>query len=523
MSRAQRPCAAALLFAAAVCGLAGCTVGPNYAPPEVAAPPAFGRRAPAPPAATSSAAISTLDAGHAQVVQWWTTLQDPELNRLIERAVEANLDLRLAEARLREARARLAVSQSATFPQVDTNAGYTRNRMSVNALPMGPAAGPGTAIPYDWNLYQLGFDASWELDLFGGVRRSIEAAQADLEAGEEDRRAVLVSILAEVARNYVAMRGLQYEYQIVRRNLTVQRETLELTTDQRNKGTATQLDVARAAAQVSTTEAVLPGLQNQQWQAMHRLAVLLGTGPEALIEELSTESPIPVPPSQVGVGLPSELLRRRPDIRRAERELAASTARIGVAVADLFPKFSLTGSFGLQSSDIGDLMHWTSRDFSIGPAMRWPIFDGGQLRAVVRVRTAQQEQALVRYQQTVLTALSEVEDAIVAYQTEQQRRQSLRQTVASSQEAADLADQLYRQGLTDFLTVLDAQRSLYQSQDVLAQSDRAVTINLIALYKALGGGWEMERPAGGAPGTAAGAAAGPASAAPHKIVFDVGQ
>jgi multidrug efflux system outer membrane protein len=467
--------------------LAGCTVGPNYRRPEVAVEPAF---EPLPAKATRQPYVLT--AGPGQTAPWWTTLNDPELDGLMEQAMAANLDLRLAAARVREARARRAFTGAGRYPDVNVGASYSRERASKNAWPYNAFDVPG--FPWEADLYQAGFDASWELDLFGGVRRRVEAANADLEAIAEEGRSVLVTVLAEVARNYVELRGLQQQLEIAERNLAAQRQTLELTTEQARKGVARQLDVSRATAQVSATEAGLPRLRNLQWQAMHRLAVLTGQQPGALVQTLSQAGPIPVPPAQVSTGVPADLLRRRPDIRRVERDLAAAAARVGVAKADLYPRFSLTGSFSLQSSEAGELVNGDSQSFGFGPAIRWPIFDAGALRATVKVRDAQQEQALVRYEQTVLQALEETHDALSAFVTEQDRRKSLQEAVKANEEAAELAEGLYRQGLTDFTSVLDAQRQLYQSQEGLLQSETAITTSLIALYKALGGGWEIGDP-----------------------------
>jgi len=465
--------------------LAGCTVGPNYQRPQIPVDVSFG---PLPPRATGQPYAATAGAG--QTAQWWTALNDLVLNSLMDQAIGLNHDLRLAAARVREARARRAVVGADQYPRLDAGALYSHDRVSKNAWPYDAFDVPG--FPWEASLYQAGFDASWELDVFGGVRRRIEAASADLEAGLEDQRSVLVSVLAEVARNYVELRGLQQRFEIARRNLEAQRQTLELTSEQSRKGVARQLDVFRAAAQVSTTEASLPRLRNLQWQAMHRLAVLTGQQPGGLVQSLSPAGKVPVPPAEVSIGVPAELLRRRPDIRRAERELAAATARVGVAVADLYPRFSLAGSFSFQSSDVGRLLEGDSRAFSFGPAIRWPVFDAGALRAVVKVRDAEQEQALVRYEQIVLQALEEVHDALAAFITEQDRRKSLQAAVKANEDSAELAEGLYRQGLTDFTSVLDAERQLYQSQEDLLQSETGVTTSLIALYKALGGGWEME-------------------------------
>jgi NodT family efflux transporter outer membrane factor (OMF) lipoprotein len=465
--------------------LAGCTVGPDYQAPQIPVKESF---EPLPSMATTHPYAATTRPG--QTSEWWTTLNDPTLSSLIEQAARANHDLRLAAARVREARAQRAVVSSGQYPNVDASAFYSRSRASENAWPYNAFAVPG--FPWEANLYQAGFDASWELDVFGGVRRSVEAANADQEASVENQRSVLVSVLAEVARNYVELRSFQQQLEIANRNLEAQRQTLELTIEQARKGVARQLDVSRATAQVSTTEASLPRLGNLQWQAMHRLAVLIGQQPGALVQTLSAAKPVPVPPAEIPIGVPAELLRRRPDIRRAERELAAATARVGVAVADLYPRFSLTGSFTLQASDVDKLLKWDSRSFAFGPAVQWPVFDAGALRAVVKVRDAQQEQALVRYEQTVLQALAEVHDALSTFITEQDRRKSLQAAVKANEESAELAEGLYRQGLTDFTSVLDAQRQLYQSQEDLLQSEATVTTSLIALYKALGGGWEMD-------------------------------
>ncbi len=452
---------------------AACTVGPDYRPPDLKTEPSYG-----PVAAEQNAAAA-----------WWATLNDPVLNDLIATAAGNNLDLRQAEARIREARAQRAVVVGNDMPSLNVDGQYQHQRFSQNAAPFNAFNVPN--FPWEFNLYQLGFDASWELDVFGGTRRAVEAAGAAVQASEEDRRAVLVSLLGEVARNYVELRGYQQERLLAQHNLDTQNQTLTLTRDRMNKGLSTELDVSRAAAQVATTAASVPVFERQEWQALHRIAVLAHQPLEKVIY-LREVAPIPSPPNSVVVGIPAELLRRRPDIRRAERQLASATARIGVAEAQLYPKFSLTGVFNLQSASIDDLFAWRSRAFSIGPTVTWPIFEAGRLRAVVNVRTAQQEEALVTYEQTVQSAIQEVRDALVAFTTERRRRASLSDAVAADADSVDLSSKLYAQGLTDFLTVLDAQRQLYQAQDQLAQSDTQLDSALIALYKALGGGWEAD-------------------------------
>ncbi len=478
-------------IAAALLALTGCTVGPDYKTPDTQIAPAWTEIGPAakpavelPPGLTPPV-TSAATANPIKLAEWWTTFKDPALDSLIDRAVKSNLDLRKAQARVREARAQLGVTSADLLPTVDANGSYKRSRTSKNTSPFGP-------LGEEHDLYHAGFDASWEIDVFGGQRRSIEASDADLAASIEDRRDVLVSLLAEVARNYVTLRAAQREVVIARENLQTQRETLDLTRTRLDAGIATDLDVARSEAQVQATASTIPSLESTARQSMHALGVLLGQEPGSLTAELTRESPIPAAPPEVPMGLPSELLRRRPDLRRAERQLAAATARIGVATADLFPKFSLTGSLGLESATFKKIGNFESRFWSIGPSVSWTILDFGRIRNNIDVQGAREQQALANYDQQVLTSLREVEDALVRFSQEQSRRQSLAGAVSSNQRALKLADQLYKQGQTDFLSVLDVQRNLFIAQDALVQSDRAVSVELISLYKALGGGWEIE-------------------------------
>jgi NodT family efflux transporter outer membrane factor (OMF) lipoprotein len=476
----------------AIFELAGCTVGPDYQRPEVEVPDQF----------NAQPATRTID-----VARWWTTFNDPTLDDLIDRAVVSNLDLRLATARLREARALRGVVGADLLPNVNVGGSYTRSRTSENAFDFDQAAaGPGSpgfgnlsAPGEDHDLYQAGFDANWELDVFGGVRRSIEAADADIGAAAEDRRDALVTLLAEVARNYVELRGFQRRLEISLANLKTQQDTLDLTKARFQAELISELDVTRADAQVATTASQIPSLEAQRNQAAHRLAVLLGQQPAALLGELLSrdKASIPTGPDDVPPGLPSDLLRRRPDVRRAERELASATAQVGVATADLFPRFSLTGSLGLQSEEFRDLGNFDSRFYNIGPSVSWPVFDAGRIRSNIKVQDARQEQARVRYEQSVLTALEDVENALVGHGREQERNKSLTRAVDANRRSVEMATQLYDRGLTDFLDVLEAQRALFLSEDALVQSDRTISTNLIALYKALGGGWDADVSGGG--------------------------
>ena len=455
----------------------GCAVGPNYHQPQVKAPAAWSE--PLAGGETNSA----IAAG-----DWWKNFHDPELDSLIERAVLSNYDLHIAQARVREARAQYGVAAADLWPTVDASGSYARDRQSQNQPLMG--ALPVPASLFENNVYQSGFDASWELDVFGGKRRAKEAAGAQVAASEFDRRDVLVTLLGDVARNYVDLRGYQQRLVIANENIVTQEKALAITRDRFEKGLASDLDVQQASTVLANTRAEVPTLERSSAASIHRLEVLLGRQPGMLEPELARAAPIPAQPPLVPVGLPSELLLRRPDVRRAERQLAAATANIGVAKADLFPKFYLTGSAGYESISASDWFAGASRLWSVGPTVQWRIFDAGRIRARVKAQDARQEEALASYEQTVLTAFEEVENGLVAYAKEQTRRRSLQEAVTSSQKSLDTANKLYANGLADFLRVLDAERSLYQAQDALAQSDRTVSANLVSLYKALGGGWE---------------------------------
>lgn len=455
--------------------LTSCTVGPDFLKPT-----------PQMPARYAEAPRDEATGKPVDLSRWWTIFRDPELNALIERSVQSNLDLRIAEARIREARAQRVVVASAYYPEIDAVAGYSRSRDSLNAG--NSAAG---SVPEGTNLYQAGFDARWELDVFGGVRRAVEAAVADIAVAEENRRAVLVTLLAEVARNYLEVRGSQTRLVVAEKNIFTQRQALEIAKARFGAGLSSELDVAQAKAQLATTEAGVPLLETSLRQSIHQLGVLLGLPPESLLEELLATATIPSGPPEVPSGLPSELLRRRPDIRQAEQEIAAATARVGVATANLFPRFFLTGAVGQASVDSSDLFNGWSRYWSIGPSVTWPVFTAGRLRAQVAVQNAREEQAAIRYEQTVLSALKDVEDALIAYSKEQATRESLIQAVKANRQASDIANELYSRGLVDFLNVLVTQRAQYNTEDALAQSAQRVSSNLVALYKALGGGWEV--------------------------------
>jgi NodT family efflux transporter outer membrane factor (OMF) lipoprotein len=462
---------------------AGCTVGPDYQ-----------RVDPRVPAAWSESNYPGIETRPADLARWWEEFNDPVLTRLANRATGANLDLRLAESRIREARALRRVAESGAWPTVDVSGSYSRSRTSENAIaPSSQASGGSPFFSGSTNgqdLFRSGFDSSWEIDVFGGIRRSVEAADATIEATIEDRRDVLVTLLGDIARNYIDLRGFQRRLAVATNNLEAQQESLEIIRVRFEAGLASDLQVAQEEAQVNITGATIPALEALAKQAAHRLDVLLGIQPGTLWAELSAEAPIPALPPEAHVGLPSELLRRRPDIRRAERQLAAATAEVGVATADLYPKFSLSGFFGVQSVSASTWFSAPSRFWNIGPTIRWPVFDAGRIRANIEVRNARQAQALTQYEKTVLTAFEEVENALVSYAKEQTRYQSLMKAVVSTRRALVLSDELYKNGLIDFLNVLVSQRELYLAESDLAQSEATMATNLVALYKALGGGWE---------------------------------
>jgi NodT family efflux transporter outer membrane factor (OMF) lipoprotein len=458
--------------------LAGCNVGPDYHPPKTAAPaqwvsPQAGGQTNAPAAETA----------------WWKSFHDAELDSLIVRAAQSNLNLRAALARVREARATARVVSANLGPTLDAAGSYTRERYSANGFPPFPSG-----VPLDADVYQAGFDAAWEVDVFGGARRAAQAARAEVAAAEFGRRNVLITVFAEVARHYVEARAFQRRLAVVNDNIKAQEEILALTRDRFAKGLTGELDVQQADALLAATRAQAPLFESGFRDAAYQLALLLGQPPGAALDELAGAAPIPAAPPAVPAGLPSDLLLRRPDVRQAERQLAAATARVGVAASDLYPKFSLTGGVGLQSISADDWFTAGSRYWSAGPMAQWRIFDTGRIRANVRVQNARVDQALAAYEQSMLAAFADVERALTAYAKEQIRRQSLAHSAQANEKAVALAGDLYRHGLADFQRVLESQRSLYQSQDALIESDRAVASDLIALYKALGGGWNDKGP-----------------------------
>ena len=451
--------------------ISGCVaVGPDYVPMEIKSAKTW--------YSDLDGGLTNKTASPTNLAIWWGTLNDPVLSSLIDRAVANNLDLKEARARVRESRARSGISRADLFPAIDATGSVTKSRSSENK-------GGGDEI----NLYSAGFDAGWELDVFGGLRRSIEASDADLQASAEDLNNVLVSLLAEVALNYVDTRTYQTRLAVANASLDAQQEAYGLIQSRYQAGLSDELAVQQARYNLENTRSQIPALRTGLEATLNRLAILLGQTPGAVHAELKEHKPIPVTPLEVAVGVPADTLRHRPDIRMAERELAAQTARVGVATADLYSKFTLTGTIGLESVSSTDFIAAASHIWRIGPGFSWNIFDAGAIRQNIKVQSALQEQALIQYEATLLGALEEVENALIAYVEEQQRRKTLKAGKDAAQQATQLARDQYQAGLVDFSNVLDAQRTLLSFEDNLAQSDGAVTSNLVRLYKALGGGW----------------------------------
>lgn len=458
-------------FSLVVLALAGCAVGPDYAATGQLLPTSWGN---------APKAKKPLEARH--LSQWWTKLGDARLNQIVERAVAGNLDVASAKARIREARATRSQAIGALFPTLDGAAAATRSRSSAATS----TSGRNTTS----NLFRSGFDASFELDLFGANARGVEAATYGADAADEDLRAVFLTLIGDVATNYVEARGAQARAALARRTAASQRETEKLTRNKFTAGSASALDVERAAAQAATTEAAIPTLEAAYAQSLHQLGVLTGEAPTALAGLLNRGGPIPAARGTPPAGIPADVLINRPDVRRAERQLAQSTAKIGQAEAALYPRISLSGNIATTALKTGDLAKNSSIGWSLGPTLSVPIFNGGELRAAVDVAAAQRDQSDAGFRLTVLTALQDVENSLVNLSKERVRAGKLSSAAASFREAARLSRSLYQSGAASFLDVLDAERSLYSAEDTLLQSRVATTSNFVALNKALGGGWD---------------------------------
>ncbi len=455
--------------------ISGCTtVGPDYSPPMPETPGNWNSKV--------EDSLFNIQPQVAELAAWWRKLNDPVLDSLIKEAIQGNLDLALAKERLCEVRARYGMAEAGLYPTLDSKGSYSKRQTSENISRIKKG--------YNDDSYRVGFDASWEIDIFGGTRRAVEAAQADVQVLEAKLLNTLVSLTAEVAKSYVELRTFQKRILVAQSNIESQRNSYDLTQSRYDVGLTDELSVQQAKYNLASTRSSLPSLRSGMMAAKNKLAVLLGKIPGEIDEIISKPGVIPVTPLSVAVGIPADAMRQRPDILKAERELAAQTARIGGATANLYPKFTLLGSIGLESLDSSDFLSAGSGFWSFGPSISWKIFDAGYIRRNIEVQTVLQKQYLIKYQNTVLSALREIENALTSYAQEQLRRHELKIAVAAAEQAADLAMERYTAGLIRFTDVLDAQRYLLSFQDQLASSEGTVTTNFISLYKALGGGWQ---------------------------------
>lgn len=452
--------------------LSGCVVGPDYKFPSLDLPTFWGKQEQATPAVEP--------AKPADLARWWQRMNDPLLTDLIDEAVAGNLDVASAKANIREARASYRQSGGALLPSVDGSASATRSKSRSSGFGSSGAS----------NQYQAGFDAAWELDLFGANQRALEAAAYGLDAANEDLRAVLLTLIGDVASNYVELRGYQARIDLARRTVESQRETVALTRTKFEAGASSAIDLANATGQAASTEASLSALEASYAASVHRLSVLTGQAPAALTNRLAAVGPIPAPALPIPTGVPADILKTRPDVRFAERQYAQSTAQIGQAEAARYPSISLTGSIATSGQNLGDLGKSSSIGWSFGPSLTVPIFNGGQLAAGVELAEAQRDRFFIAYRTAVLIALEDVENATVSLSQERLRYDRLTEAATNYRQAVTLARALYQAGSSSFLEVLDADRSLYSAEDSLIQSQVAITTNYIALNKALGGGWD---------------------------------
>ncbi len=455
--------------------LSGCAVGPDYQRPDIAVPDGWGE-------------TSGLRSGDPNsLARWWEKLNDPILNELIDRAGQYNPDIYQSYLRILQSRAQRNYTAGIYEPQVDAVANYQRSRDSGRNY----QASLGQ-LPEDVDTYTAGFEAAWEIDFFGRIKRSVEAANYEFEASVEDYRNVMISIYSEVTRNYIEVRTAQRRLKYALDNIRTQRETLELTKARFESGLVPELDVEQARANLANTESEVPLLREAETAAVNRIAVLLGTYPQQLGIDLYEQGEIPdVTAKPVGIA-PMELLRRRPDVRAAERRLAAQTARIGIAKADLYPSLSITGYFKFEAMDFDDLGDWAARKYGFGPGFQWNILNGDRIRSNIRIQEIERDRAFIEYKKTVLYAVEEAEDAISFYARQGMRYEALKRSVDASEKSVELVRTLYTNGLTDFQNVLDTQRTLFLQQDRLAASRGQIAQDWVGIYKAFGGGWEIK-------------------------------
>jgi NodT family efflux transporter outer membrane factor (OMF) lipoprotein len=470
-------------------GLAGCTVGPDYQSQEITEPPRQ--------SAADDGGVPSRTIERAVDLAWWKSFRDPRLSSLVERLVAQNLDLQTAAERVIQSAAQRQTAAAQGLPHIDGQSSTTYNRQSLNGTLSLITPAPGA--PLDYGLFHDGLTSSWQLDLFGRVRRAVEAADANTLAAVENRHGVALAAVAELAQSYMQLRGTQNRLDVAKRNLRLAEENVELVNTRFGNGVATTLDLAQARAQQATIAATLPSLRTQEAELINAIGLLLGDVPRALDAELHQPQILPRVPRKVSVGLPGTLARRRPDVREAEARLHEATAQTGVAVANFYPDVTLNGATGVESLRLSNLFSPTSTAFAVGPSISIPIFEGGQLRGVLTLRESQQREAAIFFQKTVLRAWKEVDDALTAYREARRRRADIARSVTENQAALRAARQRYSEGAIDFLNVITTQAQLLQSENDLADSDTQIATDLVNLYRALGGGWEVADVAYGTP------------------------
>ena len=459
----------------------GCVVGPDYQVPEIKEAPGWAAQvADGAPSRTVEGAVD---------IAWWKSFRDVQLSSLVERLAAQNLDLKTAAERVVQSVAQRQIAASQGLPHVDAQSSTTYNRQSPNGTLHLLTPAPGASLEY--GLFRDGLTSSWQLDLFGRVRRAVEAADANTLAAVENRHGVALAAIAELAHSYMQLRGTQNRLGIAKRNLRLAEENAALVNMRFGNGVATTLDLAQARAQQATIAATLPPLRIREAELINAIGLLLGDAPRVLEAELHRSQALPRPPRKVPVGLPGALIRRRPDIREAEAHLHDATAQTGVAVASFYPDVTLNGAASVESLRLSNLFSPTSAAFAVGPSISIPIFEGGQLRGVLELRESQQQEAAIFFHKTVLQAWKEVDDALTAYREAQRRRADVARSVTENQAALQAARQRYSEGAIDFLNVITTQAQLLQSENDLADSDTQIVTDLVNLYRALGGGWEI--------------------------------
>src|ERR1700692_2597241 len=462
-------------------GLTGCTVGPDYQVPEIKEAPGWAAQvADGAPSRTVEGAVDTA---------WWKSFRDVQLSSLVERLAAQNLDLETAAERVVQSVAQRQIAASRGLPNIEGQSSTTYNRQSLNGTLSLLTPAPGA--PLEYALFRDGLTSSWQLDLFGRVRRAVEAADANTLAAVENRHGVALAAVAELAQSYMLLRGTQNRLGIAKRNLGLAEENVELANTRFNNGVATTLDLAQARAQQATIAATLPPLRIQDAELINAIGLLLGDAPRTLEAELHRSRILPRVPRRVPVGLPGTLVRRRPDVREAEARLHEATAQTGVAVANFYPDVTLNGAAAVESLQLSNLFTPTSAAFAVGPSLSIPIFEGGRLRGALALSEARQREAAIFFQETVLRAWKEVDDALTNYREAQRRRIEIARSVTENQSALQAARQRYSEGATNFLDVTATQAQLLQSENDLSDSDTQIATDLVNLYRALGGGWQV--------------------------------